>query len=128
MSGRARFYMLILCLLIMAAVAGWFILNQEPDHPLNRRNYSRIMAGMTRADVEAILGGPPGAGGQAQGETSFVALVEQEGSVDALGALQGKPKPAIWYNDRGQIIVMFDGWDQSARVVGKQLYRRAARR
>jgi hypothetical protein len=126
MNGRARFYLLILALLITSAVGGWFILNQEPDHPLGRRNYIRIKAGMTRADVEAILGGPPGAGGQAPGETSFVALVEQEGSVDALGALQGKP--AIWYNDRGQIIVMFDGWDQSARVVGKQLYRPAPRR
>jgi hypothetical protein len=126
MSGCARFYLLILALLISSAVGGWFILNQEPDHPLSRSNCIRIKAEMTRADVEAILGGPPAAGGQAPGETSFVALVEQEGSVDALGALQGKP--ATWYNDRRQIIVMLNGWDQSARVVGKQHYHPAPRR
>jgi hypothetical protein len=113
-------------LLAAIACAGWFVLTQEPDHPLGRRNYRRIMAGMTRPQVEEILGGPPGVMGQAPEQPSFVALVEQEGLVNALGALEGKP--AVWYSDRGQIVVMFDDWDQSSRVIGKQLYRPAARR
>ncbi|HEV3258202.1 MAG TPA: hypothetical protein VG013_15060 [Gemmataceae bacterium] len=75
---------------------------------------------MTRAEVEVVLGAPPGVVGGAPEQTSFVALVEQEGPVDAHGALEGKP--AVWYSARGQIIVMFDAWDESGRVVGKQLY------
>jgi hypothetical protein len=107
---------------LLAAIisGGWFVLTQEPDHPLGRRNYRRIMAGMTRDEVEGILGGPPG---RAPDQLSFVELVEQEGPVNSLGSLEGKP--AIWYSDRGQIIIMFDSWDQSGRVVGKQLYRPA---
>ena len=45
---------------------------------------------------------------------------------DANGMPEGKP--AIWYNDRGQIAVCFDSWEESGRVLGKQLYRRTNHR
>jgi hypothetical protein len=121
MRRRAWLRLLALALLMALAAGGWFILTQEPDHPLSRHNYRRIVIGMTRAEVEAILGGPRGAVGQTPEHPSFVALVEQEGPVDVHGALAGNP--AIWFSDRGQIVVMFDSWDQSGRVVGKQLFR-----
>jgi hypothetical protein len=125
MGVRTWLRFLTLALPIAVAVGSWFILTQEPDHPLNGRNYRRIRAGMTRGEVEAILGGPEGVVGQGPEQPSFVTLVEQEGPVDALGALQGKP--AVWFNDQGQIVVTFDSWERSGRVVGKQLYRRAPR-
>lgn len=113
-------------LVVAVAVGCWFTLIREPDHPLGRRNYRRIAAGMTRTEVEAILGGPAGVVGQAPDYPSFVKLVEQEGPVNALGGLEGKA--AVWFSNRGQIVVTFDSWDQSGRVVGKQLYRPAPRR
>ena len=126
-SSRGRLGLLVLGLLIAVGLGIWFGLTQEPDQTLGWRNYSRIKAGMTRAEVEAILGGPEGPVGHAPDETWFVALTEQEGPMDALGGMKGKP--AVWYNDRGQIIVLFDSWDESGRasghVVGKQLYHRA---
>jgi hypothetical protein len=125
MGARAWMRLLVLALPIAAAVGGWFILTQQPDHPLSGRNYRQIRAGMTRGEVEAILGGPEGVVGQGPEQPSFVALVEQEGPVDALGALEGKP--AVWFSDQGQIVVTFDSWELSGRVVGKQLYRRTAR-
>jgi hypothetical protein len=84
------------------------------------------MAGMTRDDVTQILGGPPGVIGQAPDPDARVQLVEQGGPVDVLGGLQGKPE--IWSSARGQIVVFFDTWDKTARVVGKQLYRVVPRR
>jgi hypothetical protein len=113
---------------LLAAVAGggWFVLTREPDHPLSRRNYRRIVAGMTRAEVAEILGGPPGPVGTVPEGVWFVELVEQEGPASATGMLDGKP--AVWYSDRGQIIVMFDSWEESGHVLGKQLYRPAPRR
>lgn len=113
-------------LLIVAAALGWFVLTGEPDHPLSRQNYQRIKAGMTRREVEQILGGPPGVIGRAPEGPWFVALVEQEGPTNSLGTLDGIP--AIWSGARGQILVMFDTGDQSGRVLGKQFYRPAPRR
>ncbi len=43
--------------LLFPASGGWFVLTREPDHPLGRHNYCRIVPGMTRAEVEAVLGG-----------------------------------------------------------------------
>jgi hypothetical protein len=117
----------VLVVLLGAAVGGgWLLLTPEADHPLSRSNYRRIRAGMTRAQVAEVLGGPPGAVGPVPKELSFVELVEQEGPVDANGMPEGKP--AIWYNDRGQIAVCFDSWEESGRVLGKQLYRRTNHR
>src|SRR5437870_3992062 len=115
MRRRAWLRLLTFALLTTVAVVGWFMLTQEPDHPLGRRNYRRIVAGMTRAEVAAILEGPEdGWVGQAPEQHPFVALVEQEGPANAHGMLEGKP--TVWCSERGQIVVMFDTWEKSARV------------
>lgn len=119
--NRAWRWLVVVALLVGIAGTGWFVLIQERDHPLGRRNYTRIRAGMTREDVAQILRGPPGAMGPGQlAHMQQHMLIEQEGPVGALGGLEGKPE--IWYNDRGEILVTFDSWDAGARVVGKQLY------
>jgi hypothetical protein len=125
--GRKRGWRFVLLVLLVAAVGGgWLLLAPEPDQPLSRNNYRRIRAGMTRAEVAEVLGGPPGAVGPVPKDLWFAELVEQEGPVDANGMPEGKP--AIWYNDRGQIAVYFDTWEESGRVLGKQLYRRTNHR
>jgi len=118
-------WLVVTASLAAAAGGGWFVLFEEPDHPLGWRNYRRIAAGMTRDEVAQILGGPPGVIGQEPEQPSYMALVEQEGIVDERGSLQGKPE--IWYSNRGQIAVLFDSWEKSARVVGKQLGRPVSR-
>jgi hypothetical protein len=45
-------------LLLPAGLAVW--LTTPPPQPVNRANFERIQAGMTRAEVEAILHCPPG--------------------------------------------------------------------
>ena len=122
--GTNRTWRWLAGLALFAAVGGaWFVLTQEPDHPLGRGDYRRIRNGMSRDDVAQILGVPPGGIVQESDPPPLMQLVEQEGTVNALGGLEGKPE--IWYGDRGQIVVLFDDWDKTGRVVGKQLYRRA---
>jgi hypothetical protein len=123
-----RRWLVAVTLLVAIISGGWFVfvLTQETDHPLGRRNYQRIRVGMTRDEVGEILGASPGVTGQATEQLTFVELVEQEGPVDTFGGLAGKPE--VWFSERGQIIVKFDTWDRSGRVVGKQLYRPASRR
>jgi hypothetical protein len=62
-----------LVVLVAGAIAVWLALTREPDHPLSRYNYRRIVPGMTRDEVSEILGGPPGPPG-----AWFVELIEQE--------------------------------------------------
>ena len=45
--------------LLLAVTSGTWLLIWEPDHPLSRGNYRRIMVGMTRDEVAAILDGHP---------------------------------------------------------------------
>jgi hypothetical protein len=125
-ANRGWRWLLAVAVLIAIIGGGWFVLMQEPDHSLGRRNYQRIRVGMTRNEVEEILGASPSVTGQATQQLALVELVEQEGPVDTFGGLEGKPE--VWFSERGQIIVMFDTWDRSGRVVGKQLYRPASRR
>jgi hypothetical protein len=104
--------------LAMMSGALWLAIARQPDHPLGRREYRRIAHGMTRAEVQAILGKPRRPTGDG---LSLVELVDQEGPVNAFGTPEGKPD--IWVGSQGQIAVYFDSWDASARVLGKQLYR-----
>jgi hypothetical protein len=44
----------------LALVVGWATWPVPQRDPVNRANIKRIRAGMTRAEVEAVLGVPPG--------------------------------------------------------------------
>ena len=44
--------------LVSALVVGVFFLWPERRHPLGRANYRKIALGMSKEEVEAILGGP----------------------------------------------------------------------
>ena len=47
----------VACVVLTLAAAGWRAVR---PHPVNRANSERIREGMTCAEVEAILRGPPG--------------------------------------------------------------------
>jgi hypothetical protein len=81
-------------------------------------NYPSIRPGMTAAQVEELLGGPPGDYGWWRfGSTSFMTM---EGAVAPTGS-----REAVWFNDDHRIEVFFDGGD---RVVAVQKRARWIRR
>jgi hypothetical protein len=69
MKPHRKLLVPLAAVVLAASVAWWHIL-----HPpgINRRGFDRIRVSMTRPEVEALLGGPPGdypAGGRAPGES-----------------------------------------------------------
>lgn len=59
MRRRISFCLVIFCSIAGAIfVATWFVL--APSHRITEENIRKIQAGMSVADVEAILGAPPG--------------------------------------------------------------------
>ncbi len=57
-----RKWFILGCVALVLSVAGTMLalLVSRPASAVNRVNTDRIQAGMTRAEVEAIYGGPPG--------------------------------------------------------------------
>jgi hypothetical protein len=104
--------------LAMAFGVRWLTLAGDPQYPFGRRDYRRVVRGMTRGEVEAVLGKPRA---PSRDSLSLFELVEQEAPVDAFGSPEGKPE--VWAGSQGHIIVYFDDWGPSARVLGKQRYR-----
>ena len=56
---QRRKLLVVLAGLAVVVAAGAFVLWPRPDR-ITRENYERIRVGMSSAEVEAILGGPPG--------------------------------------------------------------------
>jgi hypothetical protein len=59
MKGRILLLLLLLLFLFLALPAAVLFLSRSST-PICKENYERIEVGMTQADVEGILGGPPG--------------------------------------------------------------------
>jgi len=59
MTRRGILLLALLAVFVLATVAGrrWLA---PPPHQINRESYEQIRAGMTLAEVEALLGVPPG--------------------------------------------------------------------
>lgn len=110
-----------LAILVLIAVAGffavvWFTL---PHHNINRGAFERLEFNMPRAEVEAILGCPPGnyCSAGAEGEVTLAdgspgGLPIREIFDDALAVGGGDAeecfRTAIWASDNGMIVVVFD--------------------
>jgi hypothetical protein len=61
MRGATMRNSLFACLAVVLVLAGGLIALLGPRHcPVNRAAFERVENGMTRAEVHAILGGPPG--------------------------------------------------------------------
>jgi hypothetical protein len=101
---------LLLWLVTGAAALGLAVYLLWPRSPINRANYDRIAVGMTRPEVEAILGGP------ARNETSGTLRVGLWGDGDPRwmeGALirflhePDGPMSDVWATDRFVVWIDF---------------------
>ena len=94
----------LLCLIAAGLLFAWLQMGGR----LNVDGFSQIEPGMTQAEVEALLGGPPGNYGRYSGkfgEMTQEAYLAPPGSVEK-----------IWCNDERRFEIYFD---QEGRVVGK---------
>jgi hypothetical protein len=105
--------LLILAALVLAALgAAWAVQFHQRSERLargrliDREHCDRIKKGMTQAEVEAVLGAPPG---DYAARPGFVVGVEREGDN------QG-PRSETWRADGAQLRVVFDG---QGKVQGK---------
>jgi hypothetical protein len=110
-----------LSILLLLAAAGffaivWFTL---PNHNINRGAFERLEFNMSRAEVEAILGCPPGNYCSAGAEGEITLADGSPGGIpireifdDALAPVGGDAaecfRTAIWASDNGMIVVVFD--------------------
>jgi hypothetical protein len=128
---RKRLKLLTVAVVLLAA-GTTFVLWPRPDR-ITAANCARIREGMSRAEVEAILGGPPGdyrtVLTEPDGDEPFYTVVRAPPDLDALGrqhdALQrmteeerlewkriNQPSPDRWQGDTANIYVTF--WPEGA--------------
>jgi hypothetical protein len=85
---------------LLAPLAAWFLFRAHIDPA----TCARVKPGMTRAEVEALLGGPPG---------NYATK-----DIPAAGAMwPAPPEYQIWNGDRGSLEVYFDQGGRNGRVV-----------
>jgi hypothetical protein len=113
MQMRKRHWLVLLLLAIVVAASGAAaLLFRQRSLDFKPEQSDRIRAGMTRAEVEALLGGPPG--DYATGYTELRVLRARKG----LG--RGGPEDTyeLWLGDSGAIWVFFD----TSNTVSGRLY------
>jgi len=122
MSIQTRFRLGIVIVMALTAGVLWLVLPPRQAHPVSDENYCRINLGMTRAEVEDILCGPPRVIGKKPRWGTF-APIKYEGKFGPHGCTL--PEKAEWISDRGRIIVSYD---TSGRVQSKEYYLPSTRR
>src|SRR5438876_12330427 len=85
----------------LVIVVGILILRHRPGPQINRASYEQIQVGMTQAQVEAILGGPPGDYGAR--ELEAYTHIGSEGQLPEVGRVER------WLGTSAFIAVEFDG-------------------
>jgi hypothetical protein len=94
----------------LGAALGYWALNPAapPRQQLQTQNFPSVRAGMTQAEVERLLGGPPGNYGRyANGD----GLMTLEGYIAPAGSVE-----KIWCDDAIRFEIYFDA---QGRVVGQ---------
>jgi hypothetical protein len=119
LKRKLRWVGAALAILALCAAAAWFL--WPAGRPITAETYERLHPGMTRDEVEAMLGGP-GRTGQ-----DFSRWLNNRSPTIGTGSdllneqwLNGqwvRPWIKYWYQDNGIIIVRFDDDD---RVADKQ--------
>jgi hypothetical protein len=101
--------LLVLAGLVLAVtVAGWSVSRTGPEverlvkgRLIDREAFDRIEVGMGQAEVEAILGGPPG------DFRSGRAYNDGESAVDKKGETLEKDRLELWSGNQGRVAVFF---------------------
>jgi hypothetical protein len=83
---------------------------------VNRANYERIQVGMSRADVQAIMGGRPGV------DLPWLGVEDIVFDERSRLSLHSPPKGQWWQADQHQLAVRYDA---SGHVVSKRYARHA---
>jgi hypothetical protein len=102
-----RFWAVALVVALGAALLAWFALIWPSGRALNVAGFDQLREGMTQAEVEALLGGPPGDYGR---HRSGESLMTEEGYISPPGSFE-----QLWYDDGHRFEVYFDA---GGKVVG----------
>lgn len=98
---------------VLCAAAAWFL--WPAGHPITVETYERLRPGMTRPEVEDVLGGP---GGTRQDFSRWLNNRSPTigSGTDLLNEHRDQPRIEYWYQDCGIIVLRFD----SDKVADKQ--------
>jgi hypothetical protein len=131
--NKRRWYLLVGAFALAALiVVGYYVCESIDDGPIRYRNFEKIQEGMTLANVEDLLGCPPG--NYTTGRL-YMKVVQKDGSnsyqpMIAIGLHSyGITDPGLgawhgWHGDRGQITVVVDEEGKVSRAdycVGQRL-------
>jgi hypothetical protein len=94
-------------LAIILAFLLWQFSGATPGRRLAHENYPLVRLGMSQAEVEELLGGPPGNYGRYANGKSMMTL---EGYIPPAGAAE-----RVWCDDSNRLEIYFDA---EGRVVG----------
>ncbi len=105
-----RRLLVCVCLILSVPLAGLLTFRLVVRQPrINRASYERIAFGMTAAEVEAILGVPPGNYVGDRGYGIRYRDVESKPATDIEEALRmARSTEHRWYGEEGAIIVWMD--------------------
>jgi hypothetical protein len=123
MGKRERLLVLALLAAAVALAAWWWRVG--PSARINREGYERLREGMTRADVEAALGVPPGDYATSQEARNHQLCIRNLRSVS--GTLRTPLPPSQfedtddswvehWVSDESYVWVRFRRWDATVVV------------
>jgi hypothetical protein len=103
--------LVVVVVVVVAVVTGLGLLGWPRRHRINREGFERITEGMTRQEVEDILGRPPGD-----------YTVRREGPFILLHPPAGVnwSSQEHWISDDGWMVVTFDPFDGAGPVVEKE--------
>jgi hypothetical protein len=102
----------VAALLVLLGALVWVAVAPPLPCPVTEGAYDRIEEGMSRAQVEGLLGGPPG---DYRTKPGLVPL--------AIPGLADRGVPEVWWGDQGFVVVLFGGTD---RVREKSFHRLSA--
>jgi hypothetical protein len=115
----------LLLLALVAAVIGFYPLLAPTPHRIDRAHWKLIQAGMTRADVEAIFGVPPGEYDWADKWWRYNTSVGSTGVVFIEPDVAPKPMTmGMWVSQDGTFVIVFDAKGRAAwasRVMGSRI-------
>jgi len=112
MQGRRVVWIVRLLALAGTVLLLAWIVSRDAGRRLNREGFSQLRLGMTQAEVESLLGGPPGNYGRYDDRFAEMTM---EGYERPPGSVE-----RVWCDDAHRFEIYFDQEDQ---VVG--LHRRA---
>lgn len=106
--SRRRIVWGVALLAVAALLLFWQFGGRESDRRLAVENFPRVRAGMSQAEVEELLGGPPGNYGRFAGGETGMTL---EGYISPAGAVE-----RVWCDDANRFEIYFDA---GGRVAGQ---------